>query len=78
MSNAVYKPAFPTTIPEPTSPTYKIIHQDSKQVATEAREAIHIRINNPALTITEEKCTSQKSSTTFLEQSDFLMGLTKW
>ena len=28
---------------------FKISNQDSKQVAREAREAIHIRINNPAL-----------------------------
>ena len=28
---------------------FKIIDQDSKQVAREAREAIHIRINNPTL-----------------------------
>ena len=29
-------------------------------------------------TITEEKCTSQKSSTTFLKQTDLQMSLTKW
>ena len=28
---------------------FKVINQDSKQVAREAREAIHIMINNPAL-----------------------------
>ena len=34
---------------------FKIIDQDSKQVAREAREAILIRINNPALNCNMEK-----------------------
>ena len=49
---------------------FKIMDQDSKQVAREAREAIHIRINNPSLNYKQEKCISQESSTTFLEQMD--------
>ena len=54
---------------------FKIIDQDSKQVA---REGIHIRINDPALNCNTGKCTSQKSLTTFLEQMDLQMSLTHW
>ena len=46
--------AFPTT-PQANIPHLKIIDQDSKQVAREAREAIHIRINKPALNHNPEK-----------------------
>ena len=34
---------------------FKIIDQDNKQFTREAREAIHIRINDPALNCTTEK-----------------------
>ena len=40
--------AFPTTIPSQLA-LLQIIEQDNKQAAREASEAIHIRINIPAL-----------------------------
>ena len=52
----------------------KIIDQDRKPVA---REAILEATTLPS-TITQEKVTSQTSSTTFLEQEDFPVSLTKW
>ena len=52
---------------------FKIIDQDSKQVAREAREAIILESTTIPLTTTQKKCTSWKSSTTFLDQMDLLI-----
>ena len=47
--------AFPTNHPWAYIPHFKIIDQDRKQIARDAREAIHIRINNHALKYNTEK-----------------------
>ena len=55
---------------------FKIINQDSKQVAREAREAIHIRINNPALNCNMGKSVHPGNLlTTFLEQMNLPISL---
>ena len=41
--------AFPSNHCQANISHFKIIDQDSKQVAREAGEAIHIRVNNPAI-----------------------------
>ena len=56
----------------------KIIDHDSKQVAREARKDIQSELLILPSTATQEKCISQKSSTTFLEKIDLPMGPTKW
>ena len=79
VTSAVYKHSI-SNDPEANISNFKIIDQDSKEFMGEARDAIHIRVNNPALNsiVIQEKCTFQKSSTTFLEQTDLPMSLTKW
>ena len=47
--SAIYQHSVSNHHPKANISHFKIIDQDSKQVAREAREAIHIRINNPDL-----------------------------
>ena len=49
ISSAIYQHCVSNNYPKANISHFKIIDQESKQVAREAREAIHIRINNPAL-----------------------------
>ena len=69
---------FSTITPGPTSPTSKIIDQNSKQVVREARKAFILESTTLPSTVTQDKCTFQISSTTFLEQMDLPVSLTKW
>ena len=46
VTNAIYKHCVTNNHPI-ANISFKIIDQDSKQDAKEAREAMHIRINNP-------------------------------
>ena len=48
------------------------------QVGREAREAIHIRINNPALNCNMGKMHILEILDNFLEQMDLSMSLTDW
>ena len=48
VTSVVYIDSITNNHPWPNIYHFKIIDQDSKQVATGSREAIHIRINNPA------------------------------
>ena len=52
---------------------FKIIDKDSKQVAREAREAIHIRINNPVLNHNTGKMYVPEIFNHPLEQADLVM-----
>ena len=49
VTSAIYQHNVSSNHPIVNNSYFKIIDQDSKQVAREAREAIHIRINNPVL-----------------------------
>ena len=49
VSSAIYKHSISNNQPLPDTSHFKITDQDNKQEAREAREAIHIGINNPAL-----------------------------
>ena len=77
-TSIIYQHSVSNNHPNSNISHFKIIDQDSKQVAMEAREAIHIRINNLALNHNMGKCTSRKSSTNFLEQMDLPMCPTQW
>ena len=78
VSSAIYQHSVSNNHPNANIFHFKIMDRNSKQVATEAREAIHIKINNPLSTTTWEKYTSQRSVTTFLEQMDLPLSLTHW
>ena len=78
VSCAIYQNTVFNNHPKTNISHFKIIDQDTKQVARETREAIHIRITNPALNYNMGKCTSQKSLTTFLEQMDLPTYLPHW
>ena len=49
VTSAVYKDNISNNHSQANISNYKLIYQDNKQVAREAGEAIHIRINNSAL-----------------------------
>ena len=57
---------------------FKIIDQDSKQVAREAREAIHTRINNPALNHNTGKMYIPEIFNHLLGADGSTYDLTKW
>ena len=59
--------------PQPTSPTSRI----AKKLGKELENLFILEYTTVHSTITQEKCMSQKSSTTFLEQTDHPMSLTK-
>ena len=78
ITSAIYQHSVSNNHPRANIFHFKILDQDSKQVAREAREAIHIRIDNHPQLKHRKKCTSWKTSTTFMEQMDLPMGLAKW
>ena len=80
VTSAIYKYRVFNNHPQANISHFKTMDQDSKPVVREARKAIHIRMNYPALNCNTGKmyiCTFQKSLTTFLEQPDLPMSLTK-
>ena len=52
VTSAIYKHSVSKNHPQANISHFKTIEQDSKQVAIEAREAFHMKINNPPSTIT--------------------------
>ena len=77
ITSTFYQHSISNIYPRVNISHFKIIDQDGIQITWEAWETIHIRINNTTLNHNTGKCTSWKSSTTFLEEMDLLISLTE-
>ena len=74
ITNVVYQHSVSRSYPKANISHFKIIDKDSKQVAREAREANHIRINNPVLNCNTGKMYISKIFNNPLEQMDLPMS----